>query len=237
MPDRTALVLRHDLEIGLGNLAATLESHGYAIDVVDVPTADLSGLDPLAADLLVVLGGEEGAYETDRFPYLVDEIRMLRARIAAEAPVFGVCLGAQLTAAALGARVYRGPAKEVGWRSIRPTDAGFDSPVRHVFGSPMMQWHGDTFDLPEGVTRLAGNDAYENQAFGIDGWLLAVQFHPEVDAQIDAAWLARWGHELPELGLDLDELRDIGTMRRPAAQVVSAAMLGEFLDGLPARAA
>jgi GMP synthase (glutamine-hydrolysing) len=232
---RTALVLRHGAAIGLGNLRPTLESYGYEIVTVDTPVHDVAALDPLAPDLVVVLGGEEGAYETHRFPYLADEIDLLAARVEAEAPVFGVCLGAQLLAKTLGADVRRGPRKEVGWLEVQPTEAGAASPLRHFAGVPTVQWHGDTFDLPEGVERLASSAQYENQAFARGDWLLAVQFHPEVDDDIHDDWLRLWGHELPEYGVSAEQLRGERAWHGPRAQAASAALLSEYLDGLEAR--
>lgn len=234
---RVALVLRHDSAIGLGNLGETLEGRGYEIVTVDAPTTDVSALDPLDADLVVVLGGEEAAYETDRYPYLADEIALLRARIAAEAPIFGVCLGAQLLAESLGGRAYKGKRKEVGWLSVEPTEAGAGSPVRHFAGVRAVQWHGDSFELPEeaGLTRLASSAQYENQAFAKGDWLLAVQFHPEVDDEIHEDWLAAWGDELPEYGLSAEQLRAERTEHGPRAQAASALLLGEYLDGIVAR--
>lgn len=234
---RTALVLRHDSAIGLGNLGPTLDARGYDVVTIDAPVTDVAALDPLAADLVVVLGGEEGAYETDRYPYLADELQLLRARIDAEAPVFGVCLGAQLLASALGARVYRGERKEVGWLEVAPTAAGAESPVRHFAGVPTVQWHGDTFDLPAGVERLAASEQYQNQAFRRGAWLLAVQFHPEVTTEIHEQWLAAWGDELPAYGLSSAQLRAERVRLGPGAEAASAALLGEYLDGLEARAA
>ena len=232
---RTALVLRHDSAIGLGNLEPTLAAHGYEIVTVDAPHTDVSSLDPLAPDLVVVLGGDEAAYETDRYSYLVDEIALLAARIDAEAPIFGVCLGAQLLAKTLGADVRKGPRKEVGWLDVELTEAGASSPVRHFAGVRTVQWHGDTFDLPEGVARLASSEQYANQAFARGDWLLAVQFHPEVDDAIHEEWLALWGDELPEYGLSAEQLRAERAWQGPRANAASAALLSEYLDGLEAR--
>lgn len=227
-----ALVLRHDTAIGLGNLGPVLEDHGYEVVTVDAPHEDVTGIDALAPDVLVVLGGDEAAYETDRYPYVRHEIDLLRERIAAQAPVFGVCLGAQMLAAALGARVYRGARKEVGWLGVDVNDAGDDSPVRHARGIRFVQWHGDTFDLPDGVELLASSPEYANQAFRRDDWLLAVQFHPEVTPAIHEDWLAEWGDELPEYGLTVERMRELQSTCGPAAETASRAILGEFLDGL-----
>lgn len=229
---RTALVLRHDSAIGLGNLGPTLEAHGYSIVTIDAPHTDFAALDPLVPDLVVVLGGDEAAYETDRYPYLADEIELLRARIVAEAPIFGVCLGAQLLAKTLGAEVRKGQRKEVGWLMVELTAAGAVSPVRHFAGVPTVQWHGDTFDLPEGVDRLATSDQYDNQAFSKGEWLLAVQFHPEVTDEIHEDWLREWGDELPEYGLSREQLRAERAIHGPRAQAASAALLGDYLEGL-----
>ena len=230
-----ALVLRHDSAIGLGNLGPVLEEHGYEVRVVDAPHADVTAIDALAPDLLVVLGGDEAAYEADAYPYVGHEIHLLRQRIAAESPVFGVCLGAQMLASALGARVYQGERKEVGWLGVDPTDAGEASPVRHARGIRFVQWHGDTFDLPEGVERLASSPAYANQAFRRGDWMLAVQFHPEVTPAIHEDWLEAWGDELPEYGLSVERMRELQAECGPAAEAASRAILGEFLEGLAAK--
>ncbi|GAA2029581.1 glutamine amidotransferase [Agromyces tropicus] len=227
-----ALVLRHDSAIGLGNLGPTLEAHGYEVRFLDAPNEDVTAIDPLGPDVVVVLGGDEGVYEAEEYPYLAHEIELLRARIAAEAPIFGVCLGAQLLAAALGADVYRGPRKEVGWLGVELTDAGEASPVRHTRDVRFVQWHGDTFDLPDGVELLAGSRQYANQAFRRGDWLLAVQFHPEVTHEIHEDWLAAWGDELPEYGLTVDGMRELQATCGPSAAAASAAILGEFVEGL-----
>jgi len=234
---RIALILRHDSAIGLGNLGRTLEEHGYELVTVDAPQADVAALDALAPDVVVVLGGDEGAYETDRYPYLADEIALLRERIAAQAPVFGVCLGAQLLAAALGARVYPGEHKEVGWLGVDVSAEGASSPVRHARGIRFVQWHGDTFDLPEGVELLASSPQYANQAFGRGDWLLAVQFHPEVTDAIHEDWLREWGDELPEYGLSREVLREQRASCGVPAEAASRAILGEYLERLELRRA
>jgi GMP synthase (glutamine-hydrolysing) len=232
---RTAVVLRHDDTIHLGNLEPVLREHGYSIRYVDTLREDVRAVDTQSADLLVVLGGEMGVYEADRFPALRDEIELLEHRLGAELPVFGVCLGAQLMASALGSRVYRGPTNEIGYRSVEPTEAGVASPVRHITGVPVFQWHSDTFDLPDGVTRLAGSPAYGNEAFSIGNWALAVQFHPEVTDEMHEVWLSASEAEVAAEGFDPENLRRDRERYSGGMQDASRAMFSEWLDGLDPR--
>ena len=232
---RTAVVLRHDDTIHLGNLEPVLREHGYSIRYVDTLKEDVRALDPREADLLVVLGGEMGVYEADEFPALHAEIDLLTQRLGASLPVFGVCLGAQLMANALGSRVYRGPTNEIGYRSVEPTEAGATSPLRHVSGVPVFQWHSDTFDLPDGVTRLAGSPQYGNEAFGIGDWALAVQFHPEVTEEMHEVWLAASEAEVAAEGFDVGDLRRERERYSSGMQNASRSMFSEWLDGLGPR--
>jgi GMP synthase (glutamine-hydrolysing) len=138
---------------------------------------------------IVVMGGPMGAYDEAVHPWLADEKRLIGDAAAAGHPVWGVCLGAQLLAASLGARVYEGPEAEVGVLPVELTEAAADDPV---FGDapatmPALQWHGDTFDLPEGATLLARSPAYRNQAFRV-GRSYGLQFHLEVSAELAAEW-------------------------------------------------
>ncbi|GMA32513.1 glutamine amidotransferase-related protein [Litorihabitans aurantiacus] len=228
----SALVLRHDAGIGLGNVATTLASRGYAVTTVDTPTGDVAGVDPLAWDVVVALGGEEGAYETERYPYLAREIDLLAARAEARRPILGICLGAQMLAVALGARAWRGDVHEVGFVPVDLTPDGVGTPVAHVAGVPMMQWHHDTFEVPVGARLLATSPSYP-QAFAVDDWLLAVQFHPEVDDAIADGWIERWADDVAHLpGVDAAALTTAKEQHLAAAQRASRAMVGAWLDGL-----
>src|SRR5690606_18205745 len=111
-------------------------------------------LDPKAAEVVIVLGGEMGAYETEEHPHLVEEMQFIRARIDAQLPLFGVCLGAQLMAGSLGGRNYKGDKPDLGYQDIQLTEAGHASPMRHVAGVGMLEWHGDHFTLPDEATLL-----------------------------------------------------------------------------------
>jgi GMP synthase (glutamine-hydrolysing) len=230
---RTALILQHDPSIHLGNIGPVLTEHGYDLRIVDVTTEDVSAIDPAEADLVVVLGGEMGAYQTDKFPFLAAEQSLLRSRLDAERPTLGVCLGAQLMAAALGERVYRGDTTQIGFRRVEPTAAGEASPIRHFAGVPVVEWHGDTFELPERATRLASSSDYSNEAFAIGGFALAVQFHPEVTDDMHEQWVTDGYNELDELAIDPEALREDRELYSAHMQQASRAAFSEWLDSLP----
>jgi GMP synthase (glutamine-hydrolysing) len=138
---------------------------------------------------IVVMGGPMGAYDEADHPWLVEEKRLLREAVEADVPVWGVCLGAQVLASALGARVYRGEEPEVGVLPVHLTSEAADDPV---FGGapssfPTLQWHGDSFDLPDGAVLLAGSPAYPHQAFRV-GRSYGLQFHIEVPLELATEW-------------------------------------------------
>jgi GMP synthase (glutamine-hydrolysing) len=140
-------------------------------------------------DAIVAMGGPMSATDDEELPWLAAEKRLIAEAVGADVPFFGVCLGVQLLAASLGARVYPGPEPEVGVLPVTLTPAALSDPV--FAGLPRelvtLQWHGDTFDLPEGAVRLAASPAYENQAFRCRR-AYGVQFHLEVSREMAADW-------------------------------------------------
>lgn len=145
--------------------------------------------DPTGYSAIVVMGGPMGANDAGTLPWIAEEIDLLRRAVHAGVPVWGVCLGAQLLAAALGAAVYTGPVPEVGVFDITLTAAGRDDPVfGGTAGFPALQWHSDTFDIPSGATLLGSSAAYPNQLFRC-GINYGIQFHLEADATLAAEWL------------------------------------------------
>jgi GMP synthase (glutamine-hydrolysing) len=184
--------------------------------------------------LLVVLGGPIGVYEQQEYPFLMDEIALIRQRLAARRPILGICLGAQLMAAALGARVFPGKnGKEIGWSPIQAAPNAHTPPWFAPLLSPglsVFHWHGDTFDLPAGALPLAGTEAYPNQAFAVGDFALALQFHPEVTAADLESWYVGHACELHHAGITVESLRSAAREHAPALEAAAERFWDLWLD-------
>lgn len=233
---KTALIIRHVPFEGIAGFRQPIEADGYEIERIDVTEPAFQTIDLVAPDLVCMMGGPMGVYETEAFPWIGCQIARLRARLAADRPTLGVCLGSQMIAAALGARVYPGPVKEVGFAPITLELAGKASALRHLRGHPMLHWHGDTFDIPEGTELLASTEYYP-QAFRRGANLLAIQCHPEMgeDPRI-AEWIAAAGADsyIAEAGTDAATLRADYARLGPPAVAAGRAAIAEWLTGLAA---
>lgn len=237
---RKALALVHVAFEDLGSLGTELTNAGYAIDIVDACTADLGAIDPLKPDLLVVLGGPIGVYEHESYPFLSTEIDLIRTRLNEARPTIGICLGAQLIAAASAASVYPGAhGKEIGWGPIR---LGADAAHHPAFaalltpGLSVLHWHGDTFDLPANAHHLAATDAYRNQAFAIGRHTLGLQFHSEVTAQGLERWYVGHANELAHAGINVSQLRAESQVLAPKLELAAQRFWQSWLresDGIP----
>jgi GMP synthase (glutamine-hydrolysing) len=220
-----ALAVTHVAFEDLGTLAPALRVVGCDIEVVDACTTRPRSIDPLAPDVLVVLGGPIGVYETQAYPFLADEVSLLRERLAAQRPTLGICLGAQLIAAALGSSVHPGErGMELGWGAI--TAAG--SAYRHAWFAPLLDpslrllhWHGDTFELPAKAELLASTERYAHQAFAVGRHALGLQFHPEVTVDALERWYVGHACELAQAGVDVATLREACHLWGPALEVAA----------------
>ncbi len=230
----TAIALRHVAFEDLGTLGPLLERRGYAISYRDAGVDDLAAPDIAACDLVVVLGGPIGAYEEEIYPFLAAEIALIERRLARRQAVLGICLGSQLMARALAARVYPGTGKEIGWAPLALTEAGRDSALAPFAGrAPVLHWHGDTFDLPAGATHLAATERYRHQAFLWQRHGLALQFHLEVAAPGLERWYIGHACEIAATpGLSVPVLRAESEHWAPALAPLAARAVATWLDGL-----
>ncbi len=185
------LVCQHVAHEILGTLDPLLRDAGFRIKYVNFerhPDAEpnLEGYDGL-----IVLGGPMNVDEVEAYPNLRTEVHLIKQAIDNEMPVLGVCLGSQLLAKALGAKVKKNPEKEIGWYDVSPTSEGNQDPLISNFmqTEKIFQWHGDTFDLPEGAELLASSPLCKHQAFKYGGRVYGFQFHLEVDRPMIERWL------------------------------------------------
>lgn len=203
----TVVAIRHVVFEDLGVWHPWFEVNGWNVRYVDAPIADLTALDPLDGDLLIVLGGPIGAYQTDRYPFLAEELQLIQRRVESGKPLLGVCLGAQLLAMACGANVSQMDRKEIGFSPLTLTEAGRASALAPLDGLPTLHWHGDQFDLPEGATLLASSALCPYQAFAMGPNVLGLQFHAETDCRTLESWLVGHASELAHAGFDVAAIR------------------------------
>ena len=231
---KTAIALRHLAFEDAGLLAPLLHARGYALRYHEAGLDAIDGAD--AADLLIVLGGPIGAFDDAAYPFLRDELALIERRLAEGRPLLGICLGAQLMARALGARVTPMAAKEIGFAPVSLTEAGLRSPLaalRH--GTPVLHWHGDRFEIPLDAQRLAGSAHCAEQAFALGTQALALQFHLEADPARLESWLIGHACELAAAGIDPRTLRTQAHEHGAALAEAGRAVLGAWLDGLETR--
>src|SRR5580693_10561203 len=229
---KICLAVRHVAFEDLGLLGPLVAARGYEVRYHD---AGIDGFDSdtlIAPDLVIVLGGPIGVYEADAYPFVAGEIAAIAARLAADKPILGICLGAQLMAAALGARVAPGPVKEIGWAPLTLTAAGQASVLAPLGTSPVLHWHGDNCELPAGCERLASTPHCPVQAFARTSSQLALQFHLETEPARFEAWLVGHTVELGKAGIDPRALREEARALGPALRQTGAKVLGAWLDTL-----
>jgi len=225
---KTAIAVRHVAFEDLGTLEPVLRRFGYQVRYLEAGVDDVSARDglhaALYADLMIVLGGPVGAFDDAFYPYLADETNLIRYRLQLGLPIIGICLGAQLMARALNAKVAAMPKKEIGFAPLRLHEDDPCSPLAALAGVPVLHWHGDQFTLPRGARRLASTEACPNQAFIHGANALALQFHLEADHRQIEKWLIGHAGELAQAGISPVRLRrqaqDYGPMLEKAAHAV-----------------
>lgn len=229
--NRTVLVVQHVEVEGLGLLGELFTERRIGTTWVG-PSDSIAATALEGVDGLVVLGGPMGVYETDRHPRLRDEMRLLTDAIARDVPVLGICLGSQLLAAALGARVYPGKQKEIGWLDValEPAAAGdllFQS-VPTQFRA--LHWHGDVFDLPSGATHLASSELTTHQAFSYEGKAWGLLFHLEAGSAEVRTMADTFAEEVTAAGVDPADLLASTFTHAAGAREIARSVFGGWIQ-------
>ena len=210
---RKILVLQHVASEPLGHLDPLLRDSGFRIRYVNFGREPHAEPDVRRYDGLVVLGGPMNVDQADQHPHLRTEIAAIRKAVESERPVLGICLGAQLLAAAMGAEVHPNPVPEIGWYRLKTLPGARDDRLFRHFEHPahyVFQWHAYTCALPPGAVHLAATRHCSNQGFRIGDHAWGLQFHLEADAALIERWLSspggrreietHWGtHRIPRI--------------------------------------
>jgi GMP synthase-like glutamine amidotransferase len=190
-------IFRHiDCE-GPAYFQTLLEEQQLPFEIIAIDEGEQINSNLATSAGLIFMGGSMSANDPD--DWISEEIELIQAAVKAEIPVMGICLGSQLMAKAMGARVFPGPCMELGWAPVNCLDQA--APVQSSWTSQLpsaitvFHWHGETFDLPEGATAIFGNDRYHNQGF-VSGPHLALQFHLEMESEVIHEWLTRYPQDL-----------------------------------------
>jgi GMP synthase (glutamine-hydrolysing) len=229
---RNVIVLQHAASENLGTIEDALTACGVAFEYVrsfegqPVP----SGVD--GASGLIVMGGPMGVYETDKFPFLRQEMNLMEAFLKAERPILGVCLGSQLLAAVLGAPVKKGRAKEIGWFPVRLAPASAADALWKDQPSPIVayHWHGDIFDLPKGAVALASSDITPLQSYRFGDRAYGILFHLEVTETHIRKMLDEFAGEIRQEKLSASEILKKSEAFLPPLQKVGASVFGRWID-------
>jgi GMP synthase (glutamine-hydrolysing) len=192
----------------LGTIMDVLSENSVNVKIVEVYNGDVVPLQMEDAHGLIIMGGPMSVYEEIQYPHLSHEVTLIQDALKRSLPVLGICLGSQLIAKALGAKVYPGKCKEIGWHLVRLHEAALHDPLFDE-QTPFFQgfhWHGDIFDLPSGAIALAESELTKVQAFRYGGNVYGLLFHLEVDQETIAGMARAFPSDLQEAGLSLEDL-------------------------------
>ncbi len=209
------LAIRHVREEHLGLIEDISRKHGWEFHYFDIVENEEQTEDIIKRisnySLVVILGGYMGVYEERKYPFLTKEFRLAEECIKMSVPILGICLGSQVLAKVLGARVFKGErGKEIGWFDVfrRGNHSLFSDFPQKL---KVFQWHGDTFELPKGAERVFSSEKYENQAFVYGENTVGLQFHLEMKKNMIVEWTKLYRDELEKEKIDESELLDVDT--------------------------
>ncbi|MEO8601082.1 MAG: gamma-glutamyl-gamma-aminobutyrate hydrolase family protein [bacterium] len=225
----TAVVLQHIAVEGPGAIGDALAARGIELRTIRAYAGEPVPA-RLDAEALIVMGGPMGVYEADRHPHLRDELRLIEATAAAGLPILGTCLGSQLLAAALGARVYPNTRKEIGWYEVELAAAATQDAL--LGNAPQrftpVSWHGDIFELPTGAVHLARSAITPHQAFRYGAHAYGLLFHLELTRPHLDAWMTAFADELSAEGIAPQSITDDADRRLAAAAAVGSGVFDRF---------
>ena len=230
------LVFQHVPFEVLGTLDPLLRREGYRVRYVNFGREPDAQPDLDKYHGLIILGGPMNVDMTEAYPHLDTEVRLIREAMEKGIPILGICLGAQLIAKSLGASVKKNPEREIGWYRVSLTESGkLDPLMRHLEDSkPIFEWHGDTYELPDGGVHLAATDTCPNQAFRYGDKVYGFQFHMEVDGALIERWLNTpvYRKEIASTNgrIDPDVIRSQTRENIQQLNELSEKVFGEFLE-------
>lgn len=228
-PD-TIYAIQHVTFEDLGSLEDIFYQLGFRVRYFEAGIDDLTKAYEHKG-LTIILGGPIGVNEISDYPFLQDEINLLKVRLEKNLPTIGICLGAQLIAAALNTPVYTGHQKEIGWSKLQLID-DIDNPLAPLENIEVLHWHGDTFDLPLNAKLLASTKAYPHQAFSINKHILALQFHIEASVDSLEKWLIGHTCELRQVNINIKKLREDNQKFAPQLESISTEIIKKFMTSL-----
>ncbi len=220
----------HQLE-NLARIADSLEGAALAWQYIRIYEGQPIPTEMKGAGGLIVMGGPMAVYQRDKYPFLRDEMRLIEAAAKEDLPVLGVCLGSQIVAAALGAKVLKNPAgKEIGWHPVTLTDAAGEDRLFKGIGQTItpFHWHGDVFELPAGAVSLAKSDKTPCQAFRYGSTVYGLQFHLEATTESVAAMAAAWPRDLERENISAPEMLTACACHLPALEDLASTVFGRW---------
>lgn len=229
---RKAAIFQHVAFEDLGSFEQVLHDRGFQVDTFQLGADDLGRAYADDPELLVVLGGPISVNDSARFPFLAQELAIVRARMLQDTPCIGICLGAQLMALAMGGRIAPMRAKEIGWSKLTLSEALATSDPLRILGdeTAVLHWHGEEFTIPEGGVALASTPLCKSQAFAWKRNGLALQFHPEVTARGLERWYIGHVEELTAAGCDIPVMRSEGQRHTEVLRARAQAFLHDWLS-------
>ncbi len=227
---KNILILQHEAHEGIGAWEPLFKSQNRQVTVRHLYAEEKV---PLAEELIqwdgiVLMGGSMSANDGEKLEFIRDELKMIPQAIELKIPLLGVCLGSQLIAKALGAKVKKGAQKEIGWYPLQLALSASKDQLMGGLSGPMMmfQWHGETFDLPSGAVHLAKSELYPNQAFKYTDRVYGLQFHCEMTDAMIRDWIEKGRDEIVQAGLSPEFILEktpkyLPTLRHWATQIAT----------------